>query len=105
MDNKEQKGRTPNIADRLQQALKVSENNRMGRVEQVKAKTGRTDLPPEQRKLTQQEAAAYCGVSTATIHRWEKEGLKSIPYGLRKRYLLKDLQDYMKKSRGKAQRS
>lgn len=66
-------------------------------MELVKAKTGRTDLPTEERKLTQQEAAAYCGVSTATIHRWTKDGLKAISYGKRHRYLVADLQDYMKK--------
>jgi hypothetical protein len=101
MDNKEQKEKSPKIPNRLQQALKVSEDKRLGRVEQVKAKTGRIDLPAEQRKLTQQEAAAYCGVSTATIHRWAKDGLKAVSYGQRKRYFLKDLQDYMKKIRFK----
>lgn len=82
---------------RLEHILKITEDKKLARVEQVKAKTGRVDLPADQRKLTQQEAAAYCGVSTATIHRWTKEGLKTVVYGQRKRYLLKDLQEYMRK--------
>ena len=53
--------------ERLQHAVDIAEANRAARVEQVKAKTGRSDLPLEQRKLTQQEAAAFCDVSTATI--------------------------------------
>jgi DNA-binding transcriptional regulator YiaG len=100
MDNgKEENGALPAIASRLRQAMKAIEKKRVERVEQVKAKTGRADLPLEQRKLTQQEAAAYCGVSTATIHRWTEEGLKTVPYGQRKRYLVKDLQDYAKKKK------
>ena len=82
-------------ACRLQHALVTSEANRTARIEQVKAKTGRTDLPVEQRKLTQQEAAAYCDVSTATIHRWTKAGLKTVAYGKRKRFLVQDLQEFM----------
>lgn len=89
------------MTTRLQHAIKVSDEKRKERVEQVKAKTGRTDLPLEQRKLTQQEAAAYCGVSTATIHRWAKNGLKSVSYGQRTRYLIEDLQQYMKDKRNK----
>jgi len=85
---------------RLQHAINESEKKRMMRVEQVKAKTGRTDLATAQRKLTQIEAAAYCDVSTATIHRWTKAGLKTVQYGERKRFLIKDLQEYIKKLRG-----
>lgn len=84
------------VTSRLQKALATTEDKRLKRVEQAKAKTGRTDLPLEQRKLTQQEAAAYCGVSTATIHRWTKEGLKTVAYGQRKRFIIQDLQSYMK---------
>ena len=82
---------------RLNHARSLSESNRLTRMEGVKAKTGRTDLPLENRKLTQQEAAAYCGVSTMTIHRWLKAGLKTVQYGARKRFLLCDLKEYMKK--------
>jgi len=88
------------VDNRLQHALEASEEKRMMRIEQVKAQTGRTDLPADQRKLTQIEAAAYCDVSTATIHRWTKAGLKTVQYGERKRFLIKDLQEYMKKLRG-----
>jgi predicted DNA-binding transcriptional regulator AlpA len=87
------------VANRLQNIISATEGNRLKRVDQVKAKTGRVDLPTEQRKLTQQEAAAYCGVSTATIHRWTKEGLKTITYGKRKRFTINDLQVYIKKQR------
>ena len=86
-------------ASRLQHALMTSEANRTARMEQVKAKTGRTDLPLEQRHLTQQEAAAYCDVSTATIHRWTKAGLKTVAYGERKRFLVQDLQEFMQGQR------
>lgn len=97
MDKDEEKNSTNSArAERLGHALQVSENKRMVRVEQVKAKTGRVDLPIQQRKLTQQEAAAYCGVSPTTIHRWAKDGLKAVTYGKRQRYLAKDLKDYMK---------
>jgi hypothetical protein len=82
--------------NRLQHALEVSEEKRMKRIEKVKARTGRTDLPMDQRKLTQIEAAAYCDVSTATIHRWKKAGLKTVQYGARERFLVQDLQDYMR---------
>ena len=84
--------------ERLQRAIDVAEANRAARVEQVKAKTGRSDLPLEQRKLTQQEAAAFCGVSTATIHRWVKAGLKTVPYGQRKRFMVEDLREFMRKN-------
>lgn len=94
--NKEEKGPLAKITDRLQQALGVTERKRRARVEQVKAKTGRTDLPFEQRRFTQQEAAAYCGVSPATIHRWANSGLKAVTYGQRKRFLAQDLKDYMR---------
>jgi hypothetical protein len=92
---------TATTQNRLQSVLKATEDKRLARVEQVKAATGRTDLPEDQRKLTQQEAAAYCGVSTAKIHRWTKEGLKTVPYGERKRYLIRDLQDHIKLIRKK----
>lgn len=48
--------------------------------------------------LTQQEAAAFCGVSTATIHRWVKAGLKTVPYGQRKRFMVEDLREFMRKN-------
>lgn len=92
---------TADIQSRLQSVLNATEDKRLARVEQVKATTGRTDLPADQRKLTQQEAAAYCGVSTATIHRWTKEGLKAVPYGERKRYMIRDLRDQIKRIRKK----
>jgi excisionase family DNA binding protein len=92
-------GKNPTIADRLENAFKLTDNKRKSRVEQVRAKTGNKGLSIEQSKLTQQEAAAYCGVSTATIHRWTKKGLKTVSYGNRKRFLVDDLQDYMNKNK------
>ena len=88
----------PRNNNRLNHALSVAEQARISRIEAVKAKTGRTDLPLENRKLTQQEAAAYCGVSTMTVHRWVEDGLKTVQYGARKRFLVSDLKEYMKKS-------
>jgi excisionase family DNA binding protein len=82
---------------RLNHAIGVSETARLARMGEVKAKTGRTDLPPDSRKLTQQEAAAYCGVSPTTIHRWVESGLKTVQYGARKRFLISDLKAHMKK--------
>ncbi|MGE4401818.1 MAG: helix-turn-helix domain-containing protein [Desulfobulbus sp.] len=86
---------------RLTHALSLTESARLTRMEGVKAKTGRTDLPLESRKLTQQEAAAYCRVSTMTIHRWVKAGLKTVQYGARKRFLINDLKEYMKNNLSK----
>ena len=96
---KEEAGGTEGITvnHRLNHALSLSEKTRLTRMEGVKAKTGRADLPLENRKLTQQEAAAYCGVSTMTIHRWVEAGLKTVQYGARKRFLVSDLKEYMKK--------
>jgi len=84
---------------RLKQALEASEKGRLARIEQVKAKTGRTDLPVDQRKLTQLEAAAYCDVSPTTIARWTEAGLKTVSYGQRRRYLVEDLKEHIKKLR------
>lgn len=88
----------PQAADRLQHILAVIEARRAERMERVKAKTGRTDLPLDKRKLTGQEAAAFCGVSTATISRWAKAGLRSVPYGQRKRFMVADLMKYMREN-------
>lgn len=97
MEDKEENGTPATAPGRLHRVLKTIDDKRRARVEHVKAKTGRADLPMEERKLTQQEAAAYCGVSPSTIHRWAKNGLKITPYGKRDRFLVKDLQEYMKK--------
>lgn len=99
MDDKEENGKPALTPGRLHRALKSIDDKRCARVEQVKAKTGRTDLPIEDRKLTQQEAAAYCGVSPTTIHRWVKNGLKTTSYGKRDRFFVKDLQEYMRSGR------
>lgn len=88
----------PQAADRLQHILAAIEARRAERMERVKAKTGRTDLPLDKRKLTGQEAAAFCGVSTATISRWAKAGLRSVPYGQRKRFMVADLMEYMREN-------
>ena len=88
----------PQAADRLQHIIAAMEAKRTARMEQVKARTGRTDLPLDKRKLTGQEAAAFCGVSTATISRWAKAGLRSVAYGQRKRYMVADLMEYMKRN-------
>ena len=88
----------PQAADRLQHILAAIEARRAERMERVKAKTGRTDLPLDKRKLTGQEAAAFCGVSTATISRWAKAGLRSVAYGQRRRYMVADLMKYMREN-------
>ena len=85
-------------ADRLKHIIEAMEAKRAERMEQVKAKTGRTDLPLDKRKLTGQEAAAFCGVSAMTITRWAKAGLRSVPYGQRRRYMVADLMEYMKRN-------
>ena len=87
--------------NRLQSAIKLSEAQKMKRVKKKKSKRGRTDLPPEQRKLTQQEAAAYCDVSTTTINRWEAQGLKSVKWGKMRRYMISDLKSFIIKKRRK----
>ena len=88
----------PQAADRLQHIIAAMEAKRTARMEQVKARTGRTDLPLEERKLTGQEAAAFCGVSAMTITRWAKAGLRSVAYGQRRRYMVADLMEYMKRN-------
>jgi hypothetical protein len=88
----------PQAADRLKHIIAAVEAKRAERMERVKAKTGRTDLPLEERKLTGQEAAAFCGVSAMTITRWAKAGLRSVAYGQRKRYMVADLMEYMKRN-------
>lgn len=88
----------PQAPDRLQHILAAIEARRAERMERAKAKTGRTDLPLDKRKLTGQEAAAFCGVSTATISRWAKAGLRSVAYGQRRRYMVADLMEYMKRN-------
>jgi hypothetical protein len=85
------------IKYRLGRTLDLSEKKKLERVDQHKAKRGRSDLPPEERKLSQGEAAAYCGVSPATIHRWTKEGLKTVSYGKWKWYTIPDLKAFMAK--------
>lgn len=100
MEDKEEKDELSPTPGRLHRVLKTIDDKRRARVEKVKAKTGRTDLPLEERKLTQQEAAAYCGVSPSTIHRWVKNGLKTTPYGKRDRFIVKDLREYMKSGHG-----
>ena len=87
--------------NRLQAALKLSETQKMKRVEEKESKRGRTDLPPGQRKLTQQEAAAYCDVSPTTIKRWEAQGLKSVKWGKMRRYMIADLKSFIIKKRRK----
>ena len=88
----------PQAADRLKHIIDAMEAKRAERMEQVKAKTGRTDLPLDKRKLTGQEAAAFCGVSATTISRWAKAGLRSVSYGQRKRFMVADLMEYMRRN-------
>ena len=87
--------------NRLQEALKLSEKQRLKRVTDKKTSRSRTDLPFEKRKLTQKEAAAYCGVSTATINRWKDQGLKSVKWGKMQRYMISDLKSFIIKKRQK----
>jgi excisionase family DNA binding protein len=88
----------PQTTDRLKHIIDAMEAKRAERMEQVKAKTGRTDLPLDKRKLTGQEAAAFCGVSATTISRWAKAGLRSVAYGQRRRYMVADLMEYMRRN-------
>lgn len=86
---------------RLNGAQNASEATRLKRMEECKAKHGRTDLPLNIRKLTQQEAAAYCDVSTATINRWKAQGLKTVKWGKRDRFLIEDLKNFIIEKRKK----
>jgi hypothetical protein len=52
---------------RLQHLINQGEASRAERIEKAKAKTGRKDLPLAERKLTGQEAAAYCNLITINL--------------------------------------
>ena len=79
---------------RLSAALSFTEGKRLERVERKKSKRA-GDVSVYERKLTQQEAAAYCGVSLHRFREWQKKGLRSVHYGKRRRFLVADLQKYM----------
>ena len=91
--------RTRAAADKLTgpDSRYLTEAERLERVEQCRSKWDDPSIPLDQRKLTQQEAAAYCGVTSTTIKRWEAEGLKTSWYKNRRRYLLADLRSFMAK--------
>ncbi len=86
---------TKNKENRLAGALQFNEQKRLDRLEANRAIRDRDDSPLKDRKLTQQEAAAYSGVSGTTIKRWEAEGLKTVWKGNRRRYRLVDLQEFL----------
>jgi len=75
--------------------------NEQKRIQRLEAIRGRDDTPLEELKLTQKEAAAYCGVSGPTIKRWLDQGLKNVWTRNSKRYRVADLQQFMEaKNRG-----
>ncbi len=92
---------TKDKENRLAGALQLNEQRRLDRLEANRAIRGRDDSPLEERKLTQQEAAAYSGVSGTTIKRWEAEGLKTVWKGNSRRYRVVDLQEFLsRRTRG-----
>ena len=91
--------------NRLAAALKLDEQRRIDRLNANRALRGRDDSPLEKRKLTQQEAAAFCGVSRATIKRWEAQGLKTVWKGNSRRYQVEELKRFIiMKNTGKVKR-
>ena len=98
----EAKRRTRAAADKLSgpDNRYLTEAERLERVEQCRSKWDDPSIPLDQRKLTQKEAAAYCGVTSTTIKRWESEGLKTFWHKNRRRYLLADLRAIMAKRAG-----
>jgi len=81
---------------RYEQILTVIKDKKLAGFGQFNAKTGEKNPPIEQRELTQQEAAKWCGVAPATLHKWSENGLKCIIYGQRKRYLLRDIEEFIR---------
>ncbi len=81
---------------RLAGALIYTEKKRLGRVEEKKSKRA-GDKSIYERKLTQQKAAAYCGMSVGTLKKRQESGLKTVWYGKWKRFLIEDLHAFMRK--------
>jgi len=82
--------------NRHKHTLVVIEEKKLAGFGQFDAKTGKRLPPIEQRELSQQEAAEYLEIAPSTLRKWSENGLKAIVYGQRKRYMLSDLEEFLR---------